>query len=104
MNTCWVTNTISLGMFPWAGSIRWKTIEDPRKLLAAVSGTHEIAHAIGHRDLAVLTGFPYNRESIEATAGDILLVCQYRGPRLEEGATKLPDNAALYWYRVDVLP
>jgi hypothetical protein len=38
-----------------------------------------------------------NRESITLTDGDILLVGQYVGPRLPEGATTLPENSRIDW-------
>jgi hypothetical protein len=102
--TCYVCNAISLGMFRYSGSIRWRPLEgDPRAYLAELAKSGgEIAHAIGHRDVAAIVGFPYRRESVEAEPGDSILVCQYRGRRLEEGATKLPEGATISWYVVDV--
>jgi hypothetical protein len=43
------------------------------------------------------------RRSLALEAGDVLLVGQYSGPRLPEGAVALPTGAELRWWRVDVL-
>ena len=43
---------------------------------------------------------PVNRKSIKLGSGDILLVGQYVGPRLPEGATELPENATIEWWAI----
>lgn len=44
------------------------------------------------------------RVNVALEMGDTLYVAQYVGPRLEEGATALPDGAGIDWFRVDVSP
>lgn len=103
MNTCFVTATVSLGMLPWSGSMKWRLLDgSPKSYLASIAGNFDIVHAIGHVDLARVSGFPFRRESVVAEPGDRLLVCQYRGPRLEEGATTLPKDGVMHWYVVEV--
>jgi len=64
---------------------------------------------VGHETTAKLFGalleveVPTNRISVTLKPGARLLVGQYRGPRLEEGATKLPDGASISWHLVEVL-
>lgn len=40
---------------------------------------------------------PFNRETVALDDRDALLVGQYRGPRLEEGAKFLPEGAEIHW-------
>lgn len=61
---------------------------------------------IGHEDMAaILSGIlkrsvEVNRESLTLADDDVLFVAQYRGPRLPAGATQLPEDARLEFYRV----
>ena len=63
---------------------------------------------VGHPDTAAVLGHELgievavNRETVTLDAGDELLVAQYSGPRLEEGATQLPEGAAFRYLRVTV--
>ena len=58
---------------------------------------------VGHADTAAVfsevLGFdvPCNRVSLALGPGDRLIVGQYRGPRLEAGATSLPKGAVIEW-------
>ena len=64
--------------------------------------------AVGHADTAAVFGgvlgmqVPANRATVALEKGDSALVGQYRGPRLAEGATRLPDGATIVWYRVEI--
>jgi len=40
------------------------------------------------------------RRSVTFTPGDVALVAQYRGPRLPEGATELPEGAMIQFWKV----
>lgn len=97
-------------------------IESPRvgeaftvefKRLSVIDASHLIGEdfyksVIGHRDLAEVVGVelnsivPFNRESVKLRAGDLMLVCQYSGPRLPAGCTELPDGAQLDYFLVDI--
>lgn len=65
---------------------------------------------IGHADTAAIAasqiGVPAERlhsrvsVTLRRGHGDCLLVAQYRGPRLPEGATTLPAGAAMEWWLV----
>ena len=47
--------------------------------------------------------YPVKRVSVTLEPGDTLVVGQYVGPRLPEGATELPEGASIRWYRVDIV-
>lgn len=59
---------------------------------------------VGHADTAALfseiLGIPvaFNRTNLSLEPGDVLIVGQYKGPRLPEGATKLPPGASIVWW------
>jgi hypothetical protein len=65
-----------------------------------------IISCVGHADVAsvmskILTvRVPFNRISVSLKEGDTLIVGQYVGPRLPEGATRLPEGAVIKWYVV----
>jgi hypothetical protein len=62
-------------------------------------------NAIGHADTAAVVAghlgilLSSNRQDVKFCTGDVLVVAQYRGPRLPEGATSLPENAQIVYYR-----
>jgi hypothetical protein len=62
-----------------------------------------LTSVVGHPTTATLLGVPFNRASVTLNKGDMLVVAQYSGPRLEEGATVLPEGAEFRWFRVVVL-
>lgn len=73
---------------------------------AAARETGHLVSCVGHADAAAiyadLLGVPVsaNRASIKLGPADELLVGQYIGPRLPEGATELPAGAAIEWWLV----
>lgn len=65
--------------------------------------------AIGHEDLAAIASatagisIPANRMTVILGEGlHRLLICQYQGPRLPEGAKELPEGASVAWLAVKV--
>ena len=62
-----------------------------------VLGAHSV---VGHADTARLLGVECNRQSVLLNREDVLIVAQYIGPRLPEGATELPEGARIEWVRV----
>ena len=64
---------------------------------------------VGHEDTARAASLQlevpvaFNRETIRMNKNESVLVCQYHGPRLEEGATSLPEGASLGYYLVKLL-
>lgn len=67
-----------------------------------------VPSAVGHAETAELFGrllgvrVPCHRATVSLRPGDTLLVGQYSGPRLPEGATELPAGAAIRWISVVV--
>jgi hypothetical protein len=66
----------------------------------------EFICAIGHPDTARIVSsilgvnIQPRRLTVELARDDSLLVAQYRGPRLEAGATELPKGATLEFWQV----
>ena len=63
---------------------------------------------VGHADACTLysemlgTEVKFNRVSVKLEPGETALVGQYIGPRLAEGATKLPEGAEVRWLLAEV--
>ena len=100
-------NSVSLNMVAdlTEGSLRFEEIspEEARRLLGP-----DFTSAVGHADTAAVyaaeLGVPVetNRITVALNKGDVVVVGQYRGPRLAEGATTLPDGAKIVWLRVEL--
>lgn len=64
---------------------------------------------VGHQNTAEIfakelgVDVPCQRITVSLSQRDVLIVGQYVGPRLEEGATELPDGARIDWRIVTVL-
>lgn len=101
-----VTNAFSLNMlegeFLELGFIRLE-----KDLAKEIVKSPSIKSYVGHADTAAVMSsdlgveIQFNRETLNLTFKDqVLLVGQYRGPRLEEGAKTLPEGALLEWWLV----
>lgn len=75
------------------------SIEDVPKNFISIVGHADVASVMS--DLLGID-VPVNRTTVFLLPGDVLFVGQYCGPRLPEGATKLPQGAKIKWYRVDL--
>lgn len=77
-------------------------------ILEAEKRHGQVKPCIGHADTARIVSqeldlpIPASRRSIVLHDDDELIIAQYTGPRLPEGATKLPDGAFLTWWLVTV--
>jgi hypothetical protein len=64
--------------------------------------------AVGHADTAAVFAnvlgltVEARRATVSLKTGDRAVVGQYRGPRLAEGATELPEGATIQWLLVEV--
>ena|SRR3989344_4883006 len=99
-----VLNAFSLNMLaalPARPLFEEITLDEARAALA-----DGFTSAVGHRDTAAVLsaelGIPVaeNRVTVALAEGDLAIVGQYRGPRLPEGATALPEGARIQWVRV----
>lgn len=100
-----VLNAFSLNMLAeMPASI--KVEEVSREDAAALAA--QAVSAVGHTDTAAVFSsvlgvpVPANRATVSLAKGDRVLVGQYRGPRLPEGATTLPEGATIQWVVVTV--
>lgn len=65
--------------------------------------------AVGHADTAALfskelgVSVPVNRITVEFDSDTTLVVGQYKGPRLPEGCSELPDGATIEWWLVNAI-
>ena len=81
-------------------------VDDPAEFLKAWESHAEIISAVGHADTAAVFSavlgrdVPANRISVKLDAETKLLVGQYIGPRLPEGATQLPEGSTIEWWVV----
>jgi len=97
-------NAFSLNMVAdLSGSVSWEAIslDEARKLLAT-----GFESAVGHESTAAVfadqlgVSVEARRVTVALSSGDTALVGQYRGLRLPEGATALPDGATITWFRI----
>lgn len=107
MPNVYLTNAFSLQMLP-EGSAQVSV--GPLALEAARQRAQSAQSRVGHASTAALfqdaLGVPVavDRSSITLTSDDALLVAQYVGPRLAEGAVTLPAGASLRWVWVTWQP
>ena len=97
-------NAFSLNMLAGNADVHVRQVSlDVARNLAKISTS-----AVGHADTAAVFAdvlgidVPCNRVSVTLGEGEAALVGQYSGPRLEEGATKLPEGATIKWMIVGV--
>jgi hypothetical protein len=98
----YLNNAFSLSML---GKVDQVTLHVERLSLERVRElSRDAVSVVGHvttRALfSSLLGFDvaYNRATVTLTVEDELVVGQYCGSRLAEGATLLPDGATVEWY------
>jgi hypothetical protein len=104
-----IANAVSLNMLPpdcTSGGIIFRRISltEARRL---VREAQQVVSAIGHADTARIVGQQLGVELLpdrrNVQLGDeLMLVAQYIGPRLPEGATELPSGARLDFFVVRI--
>lgn len=100
----YLSNAFSLNMV--AANLLSAVRFTPLTLEQAQEISAEHQSCVGHADTAEVIAsvlgheVEFNRVSVSLEKGDQLLVAQYKGPRLEEGATTLPTGAAIEWVLV----
>ena len=106
----YLNNSFSLNMLPvnFTGSVSIQPAIGLDSLL--MSGS--VINAIGHADTAFLVAkllasdginIPEaKRQNVTLTPNDVLIVAQYNGPRLPEGATTLPSGATFTFKEVSL--
>lgn len=104
----YIVNAFSINMLPRDPlTLRFLpvSVEEARRMAEA-----GVQSAIGHADTARIVSallgveIPSNRADVRLQRGDRVLVAQYTGPRLPEGATALPEGARIEFWVVEVAP
>ena len=103
--TTYLSNAFSLNMvsfedFALIRARKVKPADVPQNAISA------IGHADTARVVSGILGFevPANRMNVSLEKDDVLFVAQYKGPRLPEGATQLPDGATLEFLEIMLQP
>ena len=101
----YLANAFSLNMLAVnSGSLRFNEVSTEHA--SNYIKQQEYVSAVGHADTAKVFGSELrcdvatNRLTLKIGQGDTVLVGQYSGPRLEEGATTLPIGASIKWFLV----
>lgn len=102
-----VANAFSISMLP-VGAVTTVSFAGPRSATQVQEylRNQSLESVIGHADTARLVGgqlgqeLPVNRATVKLEVGEHLLVAQYVGPRLPEGATTLPEGARIDYFIV----
>ena len=103
----WLTNGFSLNMLGFGG-LTYGTQIQVKPVSAGMVARFPLKSGIGHADTAGIVSailgrdiLP-NRANIDIAPGDAVIVAQYLGPRLPEGATVLPEGAAIKFALVTI--
>jgi hypothetical protein len=104
--TVYIGNAFSLSMldrdgqrrFPQPVTLAYARLVVGRRFVSCVG--HEETAELITQALGLEMGDKVrpNRVGVKLTDDDTLVVAQYIGPRLPEGATKLPDGARFEWW------
>jgi len=104
----YILNAFSLNFFNFSfGSTVNVSVTPVTTATAAVIAANAQS-AVGHQSTADVfsdvlgVDVACNRTSIALVSGDQVLVGQYKGPRLQEGATQLPEGATIAFLLVTV--
>ena len=94
-------NAFSINMLSGDADITFTRITNPADHLKR-GFTSAVGHADTARVFASVLGVdvPVNRATVSLDGDTILIVGQYKGPRLPEGATSLPVGATIEWWMV----
>jgi hypothetical protein len=104
----YLSNAFSLNMIDQhSGSIEFHNHDVNH--IKQILGNRNWVSVVGHQDTANLlsgmlgTEVAFNRQSLKLAQGDQLIVAQYSGARLPEGATELPEGATVKWFMLSLV-
>lgn len=109
-----IVNAFSVNMLENDGkpvNVAFIPVPNPATLLRELprmDPQFEVVSAVGHPDTATLfsgilgTTVAMNRTTVKLQGQDELLLGQYNGPRLPEGATELPAGARIDWFIIQL--
>jgi hypothetical protein len=102
-----ISNAFSLNMLnALTTTVHVMAVDDDR--LQSLLENWHWESVVGHADTAAIMSdilkrkVEFNRATITLDHGDMMLVGQYSGPRLEEGTKTLPEGTEIRWYLVSV--
>jgi len=109
----YLTNAFSLNMLQFGNGqitikIRPMLREHAREKIMQEKMRGRFVSAVGHSDTARLlsdmldTYVPANRATVRLAPRDEVIVAQYVGPRLPEGAEELPPDSKIKFFLVEV--
>ena len=104
LNAFVITNAFSINMLSMDSDLKFSRLKETEARW--IVGNFPHSSAVGHADTAAVLGaalgteVPMNRTTLQMARGVGLLVGQYKGPRLPEGATALPEGASIEWWLV----
>lgn len=102
--TQYLSNAFSLGMLPRNVQSGYQPFVPSPAKQPTIDDVANFVSIVGHENtakmLSALLGaeVAFNRQTVTLAPGDGLLVAQYVGPRLPEGATELPIGARVEWW------
>lgn len=103
-----ISNAFSINMLSKQNqNISFKPIEVDEVQGLLANNTYE--SSVGHADTAGLFSnmlgveITPNRRNDSLNNEVVLIVGQYTGPRLPEGAVNLPEGAEINWWKVEIL-
>ena len=104
LNAFVITNAFSINMLSMDSNLKFSRLKEAEARWIVENFPH--SSAVGHADTATVLGaalgteVPMNRTTLQMERGVGLLVGQYKGPRLSEAATALPEGAMIEWWLV----
>ena len=104
-NKILITNAFSLNMLQaFASTIITEELTIPQ-VKETIAGGFESGMGHSTELVSAILGMdiPMNRITNKIQDGESILVAQYVGPRLAEGATELPEGATLKFIKVTVI-
>ena len=99
-----ITNAFSINMLATDSNLKFSRLKEAEARW--IVGNFPHSSAVGHAETAAVLGsalgteVPMNRITLQMERGVGLLVGQYKGPRLSEAATALPEGAMIEWWLV----
>lgn len=106
MKITYLVNSFSINMIRDDVRIIERTHMDVEDVQNEIKNS-TIISAVGHHDLTVILSdivgeaIEFNRQTLSLGIGDRLIVAQYRGVRLPEGCTVLPNNSQIKFYLLE---
>lgn len=105
-----VTNAFSINMLVGHTNISFTHITN-QTAVKIFNGSQGYTWAVGHADTSAILAGALGATEVNPERVNVLfdgtvplLVGQYRGPRLPEGTTTLPQGATIEWWLVEYLP